>query len=209
MTLQGVTPFSSARPFAALRRGAVRILRTALRRDGRAASATSPTSPEHAQMARRRTSRFQPKFTAEEALVLEAAEKILARTVRKGGLSGTSPDIMRRYLRSRFAPYEREVFTAVFMDSQHRMIEDEELFFGTIDGTSVHPREVVKAALKHNASAVCFAHNHPSGVAEPSQADIRITERLRAALALVDVRVLDHFIVGNPDITSLAERGLV
>ena len=120
-----------------------------------------------------------------EAGSLEAAEKILTRTVRKGGLSGTSPDILRRYLRSRFAPYEREVF----MDSQHRMIEDEELCFGTIDGTSVHPQEVMKAALKHNASAVCFAHNHPSGVAEPSQADIRITERLRSALALVDVEV--------------------
>ena len=95
------------------------------------------------------------------------------------------------------------------MDNQHRLIKYEELFFGTIDGASVHPREVVKHALKHNAAAVIFAHNHPSGVAEPSQADQRITDRLKSALLLVDVRVLDHMIVGDREVLSFAENGLL
>jgi DNA repair protein RadC len=95
------------------------------------------------------------------------------------------------------------------MDNQHRLIKYEELFFGTIDGASVHPREVVKHALKHNAAAVIFAHNHPSGVAEPSQADQRITDRLKSALLLVDVRVLDHMIVGDREVLSFAEKGLL
>jgi DNA repair protein RadC len=95
------------------------------------------------------------------------------------------------------------------MDNQHRLIKYEELFFGTIDSASVHPREVVKHALKHNAAAVIFAHNHPSGVAEPSQADQRITDRLKSALLLVDVRVLDHMIVGDQEVLSFAEKGLL
>ena len=95
------------------------------------------------------------------------------------------------------------------MDNRHRLIKYEELFFGTIDGASVHPREVVKHALKHNAAAVIFAHNHPSGVAEPSQADQRITDRLKSALLLVDVRVLDHMIVGDREVLSFAEKGLL
>ena len=95
------------------------------------------------------------------------------------------------------------------MDNQHRLIKYEELFFGTINGASVHPREVVKHALKHNAAAVIFAHNHPSGVAEPSQADQRITDRLKSALLLVDVRVLDHMIIGDREVLSFAEKGLL
>jgi DNA repair protein RadC len=97
----------------------------------------------------------------------------------------------------------------MYLDNQHRLISYEELFFGTIDGASVHPREVVKRVLKHNAAAVIFAHNHPSGVAEPSQADRRITDRLKSALLLVDVRVLDHMIVGDQEVLSFAERGLL
>jgi len=97
----------------------------------------------------------------------------------------------------------------MYLDNQHRLIKYEELFFGTIDGASVHPREVVKHALKYNAAAVIFAHNHPSGVAEPSQADQRITDRLKSALLLVDVRVLDHMIVGDKEVLSFAERGLL
>ena len=115
-------------------------------------------------MSRRSISRFEPRFTAEEAKVLEAAERILAKHIRGSVLTGTSPEVFKQYLRTRFAPFEREVFVVVFLDSQHRYIADEALFYGTIDGTSVHPREVVKAALRHNSSAVALAHNHPSGV---------------------------------------------
>ena len=121
----------------------------------------------------------------------------------------TSPAHCARFLRIRLRRREREVFAVVFLDSQHRVIQYEELFQGTIDGTSVHPREVVRAALRHNAAAVILAHNHPSGVAEPSQADVRITERLRQALGLIDVRVLDHLVVGDQEVVSLAERGLL
>ena len=97
----------------------------------------------------------------------------------------------------------------MFLDNRHRLIAYEELFHGTIDGASVHPREVVKSALRYNAAAVILAHNHPSGVAEPSQADQRITKRLQDALTLVDIRVLDHFVVGDGEPVSFAERGLI
>ena len=100
-----------------------------------------------------------------------------------------------------------EVFAALFLDTRHRVICFEELFSGTIDGASVHPREVVRRALAHNAAAVILSHNHPSGVAEPSDADRRVTERLRDALSLVDVRVLDHIVVGDRETASFAERG--
>jgi DNA repair protein RadC len=101
------------------------------------------------------------------------------------------------------------VFAVLFLDTHHRAISYEELFHGTIDGASVHPREVVNAALRHNAAAVILSHNHPSGVAEPSEADRRITQRLKDALALVDVRVLDHFVVATEGSVSFAERGLL
>ena len=100
------------------------------------------------------------------------------------------------------------MFSCVFLDNRHRVIEYEELFHGTIDGASVYPREVVRQAIHHNAAAVILAHNHPSGVAEPSQADERITQRLKEALALVDVRVLDHFVIGD-QVVSFVERGLL
>lgn len=120
----------------------------------------------------------------------------------------TSPANTRKYLQLKFAGLEHEVFAVLFLDQRHRVICFEEMFRGTIDGASVYPREVVKAALKHNAAAVIFAHNHPSGVAEPSQADQNITRRLQDALALVDIRVLDHFVVGA-EVVSFAERGLL
>lgn len=119
------------------------------------------------------------------------------------------PDDARRFLTLKLAELEREVFAVLFLDNRHRLIKYEELFFGTIDGASVHPREVVKAALRHNAAAVIFAHNHPSGTPEPSRADESITRRLKDALSLVDIRVLDHIVVGGTDTVSLAERGLV
>ncbi|MBP6514609.1 MAG: DNA repair protein RadC [Steroidobacteraceae bacterium] len=120
-----------------------------------------------------------------------------------------SPRAARDYLTARLRDREHEVFCCLFLDSRHRLISFEELFRGTVDGASVHPREVVKQAIARNATAVILAHNHPSGVAEPSQADEIITVRLRDALALVDIRVLDHLIVGDCACVSLAERGLI
>jgi DNA repair protein RadC len=113
---------------------------------------------------------------------------------------------VRKYLQMQLRDRPAEVFAALWLDNQHRVLEFEELARGTIDGASVYPREVVKHALKVGAAAAIFAHNHPSGVAEPSAADRALTERLRAALALVDIRVLDHFVVGEK-VVSFAERG--
>ena len=121
----------------------------------------------------------------------------------------TSPDDTRRYLSSRLAHHPHEIFAGLFLDNRHRIIRYQELFRGTIDGAAVYPREVVRAALEHNAAAVIFAHNHPSGVAEPSQADISLTKRLKDALQLLDIRVLDHMVVGHGEVISLAERGLM
>lgn len=121
----------------------------------------------------------------------------------------TSPRETASYLRLAFAGYKNEVFAAVFLDNRHRVLAVEQLFFGTIDGASVHPRVVVQRSLELNAAAVIFAHNHPSGVAEPSRADELLTRRLQEALALVDVRVLDHIVVANESTTSMAERGLI
>jgi len=139
--------------------------------------------------------------------VLEMSRRYLNAGLQRGD-SLTSPQETRQYLTNQLRDYAHEVFAVLFLDQRHRVIEFEEMFRGTVDGASVYPREVVKKALEHNASAVIFAHNHPSGVAEPSQADERITQRLKAALSLVDIRVLDHFVVGD-DVVSFAERGLL
>lgn len=120
-----------------------------------------------------------------------------------------NPADSAEFLRSRLGGYPYEVFAVVFLDNRHRVIAFEELFRGTIDGTVVHPREVVRACLRHNAAAVILAHNHPSGVAEPSESDRAITAELRQALGLVGVRVLDHFVVGDSAPVSLAQRGLM
>lgn len=120
-----------------------------------------------------------------------------------------SPAAVRDCLRLHFAGREHESFVAMFLDAQHRLIETHELFRGTLTQTSVYPREVVKEALRVNAAAVIFSHNHPSGVAEPSQADQQLTTALKQALALVDVRVLDHFIVAGSGVISFAEKGLL
>ncbi len=140
--------------------------------------------------------------------LLDLALRVLAHRHRRGE-SLTSPETSRAYLRLKIAERKFEVFGCLFVDNRHRIIAFEELFRGTIDGASVHPRIVVQRSLELNAAAVIFAHNHPSGVAEPSQADQRITQRLIQALALVDVRVLDHFIVTTEDSVSFAERGLL
>ncbi len=139
--------------------------------------------------------------------VLEMSKRYLNAGLQRGD-SLTSPQETRQFLTSQLREYSYEVFAVLFLDQRHRVIQFEELFRGTIDGASVYPREVVKKALEHNAAAVIFAHNHPSGMAEPSQSDERITQRLKAALDLVDVRVLDHFVVGD-EVVSFAERGLI
>lgn len=139
---------------------------------------------------------------------LELGRRYLEDQIRKGPLI-SSPEMTRNFLKSRLRAYQHEVFACIFMDNRHRLIAFEELFSGTIDGANVYPREVVKRCLIHNAATVIFAHNHPSGIAEPSQADIHITGRLKEALALIDVRVLDHFVVGDDAVTSFAERGLI
>ena len=140
--------------------------------------------------------------------VLEMSKRHLSETLEKKNVI-SSPDETRQYLKQQLRDRPYEVFAALFLDNRHQVIKFEELFHGTIDGASVYPREVVKKALKHNAAALIIAHNHPSGVAEPSSADEHITLRLRDALALVDIRLLDHFIIGDGDITSLAERGVL
>jgi DNA repair protein RadC len=127
----------------------------------------------------------------------------------KNSTSLADPAASARYLKSRIGGYPYEVFACLFLDNRHRVLAFEEMFRGTLDGASVHPREVVRAALEHNAAAVILAHNHPSGVAEPSAADRNITHQLRDALQLVGVRVLDHLVVGVGEPTSMAARGLI
>lgn len=139
--------------------------------------------------------------------VLELSRRYLEERLQHGDAL-TSPDDTRAYLSNRLRSSPHEIFACLFLDNRHRVICFEELFYGTIDGASVYPREVLRRCLEHNAAAIIFAHNHPSGVAEPSQADIHITEKLRTALDFIDVRTLDHFIIGD-DIVSMAERGLL
>ena len=140
--------------------------------------------------------------------VLKAARQVIGRRVRRG-TSMTSPELVRDFLRTKLAELPHEVFVALLLDAQNRLVRYAELFRGTLAQTSVYPREVVKAALEHNAAAMILAHNHPSGIAEPSRADELLTQSLKQALALVDVRVLDHFIVAGADTVSFAERGLI
>lgn len=138
----------------------------------------------------------------------ELAGRILAGEMRAGPQL-SDPSAVRDYLRLSLMGRQREVFTVVFLDAQHRVLRVEELFAGTLTQTSVYPREVVRKALEYNAAAVIFAHNHPSGVADPSRADEQLTRTLQHALALVDIRVLDHLIVAGPRALSFAERGLL
>ena len=145
---------------------------------------------------------------ASDDQVIAAALRILSERLMRGNAL-IDPWAVRQYVALRFANCEHEVFTCLFLDNRHRVIACEELFRGTIDGANVHPREVVKRVLVHNATAVILTHNHPSGVAEPSQSDEIVTRRLKAALALIDVKVLDHLVVGGEVTESMAERGLL
>jgi DNA repair protein RadC len=140
--------------------------------------------------------------------IVAVARDYMSRRVRRG-TQLSSPKVTREFLSLKLGTLEREVFVVIFLDKRHRLISYQEMFQGTIDGASVHPREVVKEALKQNAAAVILAHPHPSGVAEPSQADEFITRRLKEALDLVDIRVLDHIIIAGGDAISLAEQGLL
>ena len=142
------------------------------------------------------------------AAIVEQALQLLAAEVREADAL-SSPAAVKDYLRLKLGDRPHEVFAVVFLDTQHRVIAIEELFRGTLSQTSVYPREVVKEALARNAAAVILAHNHPSGSAEPSRADEFLTQTLKAALALVDVRVLDHMVVTRTGVTSMAERGLL
>jgi DNA repair protein RadC len=139
---------------------------------------------------------------------LELARRHYAELLQSGPAL-SNPRHTRDYLRMRLRDLNHEVFCCLYLDSRHRVIGFKELFRGTVDGATVHPREVVKEALARNAAAVILAHNHPSGVAEPSQADEFITRRIKEALALVDIRVLDHLVVGDGHCESMAERGLL
>jgi len=149
-----------------------------------------------------------PAKAAELAAVVEIVRRSLVEEASTGDAL-TSPQAVRDYLRLTLRARPYEVFVGIFLDSQNRLLAFEEMFRGTLAQTSVYPREVVKAALARNAAAVIFAHNHPSGLAEPSRADELLTQALKQALALVDIRTLDHFVVAGSQLVSFAERGLL
>jgi len=140
--------------------------------------------------------------------IITMAKRILNRRFAKGRAM-TDPQQSKNFLTLKLSQLEHEVFSILFLNNQHKVIAYEELFRGTIDGASVYPREVLKRALHHNAAAVILSHNHPSGEPEPSQSDIQITQKLQQALNIVDIRILDHIIIGGEDPVSLAERGLL
>ena len=141
--------------------------------------------------------------------IIEKAAKILERraTYKNAQTFLESPDLVKDIFVNRLSAKEQEVFSVAFLDNRHRLIVVEDLFFGTINAAAVYPREVIKAALNHNAAAIILSHNHPSGNASPSKSDLAITETLKEACKYIDVRVLDHIIVGLGEVASLAERG--
>lgn len=153
-----------------------------------------------------------PGMGAGKVAQLVAALELARRHALEEARAGSalcSPRETRRFLQHHLGGQQREVFTCLFLDNQHRILRCEDLFYGTLDGAAVYPREVAVRALQYHAAAVILAHNHPSGVAEPSQADRRITERLQSALGLLDIRVLDHVIIGRGQSYSFAESGLL
>lgn len=153
------------------------------------------------------TANISPAISNEDSIIQSAIE-ILETRIKQPHDYLTSPDNTRRFLKLKLFNLDREVFSVIFLDNQNGVIAYKELFAGTIDGAAVYPREVVKSALLHNAAAVIFGHNHPSGNSSPSEADKHITKRLTDACGLVDIRVLDHLVVGS-DISSFAELGLL
>lgn len=148
-------------------------------------------------------------ISANEQKILDRAARILDREIKEQDDAMSSPAMVRQFLKCKLATLEHEVFCVMFLDTQNRLIEFSELFRGTLSSASVYPREVAKDALHYNAGSVILVHNHPSGTPEPSDADRRITRKLQDSLGLFDIRVLDHLIVANPDVTSFAERGWI
>ncbi|MEZ9042913.1 MULTISPECIES: DNA repair protein RadC [unclassified Vibrio] len=147
-------------------------------------------------------------FTPEEQQVIAHAAAIFASKIKTCN-TFTSPDLVKGFCQNRLATSEREIFMMLILDQQHRLIEAVELFQGTVDAASVYPREVVKSALKYNGAAVILAHNHPSGVVLPSSSDRRITDKIKDALAVVDIRTLDHIVVGTEGSYAFSEHGLM
>ncbi|MEI9745542.1 RadC family protein [Enterobacter ludwigii] len=152
---------------------------------------------------------FATGLPASAQQTIREALTLLERQLREPGVPFTSSNAVRDWLRLNLATLEREALSVLWLDNQHRLIAHDTLFLGTINAITVHPREVVRAGLKHNAAAAVLAHNHPSGEAEPSQADRKMTEHLEQALELVDIRLLDHLVVGGMDIISFSERGWI
>jgi len=168
-------------------------------------SSTSSSLAVDALLVRDVDGQYRPAHADE---VLSQARRVLSQRVRRGATM-SSPEAVKDYLRLEIGVLEHEVFLVLFLDAQHRIIELKQMFRGTVTQTSVYPREVVKEALACNSAAVVLAHNHPSGSVEPSRADEFLTQTLKSALALVDVRVLDHLVVAGADVCSFAERGLL
>ncbi|NYT80311.1 DNA repair protein RadC [Alcaligenaceae bacterium] len=168
-------------------------------------SQPSFSSLDSALLVRDAQGRYLPATTDQ---MLEAARQAVDQKMKRGTVF-KSPAAVKEYLTAKLAGFDVEVFAVLFLDSQHRLIEYVEMFQGTLNQASVYPREVAKAALHHHAAAVIVSHNHPSGSTEPSAADITLTTHLKKALALLDVRMLDHVIVAGQDTASLAERGLL
>ena len=168
-------------------------------------SQLSFSSFDHALLVRDAQGRYLPASVDQ---ILEAARQAIELKMQRGA-EFTSPALVKECLRNKLAGFEHEVFAVLFLDTRHRLIEYREMFHGTIDSASVYPREVVKAAIRHNAATVVVSHNHPSGNPEPSGADKTLTQRLKDALTLVEVRTLDHVIVAGTDTVSFAEYGLL
>ncbi|EDX5081676.1 DNA repair protein RadC [Salmonella enterica] len=150
---------------------------------------------------------LSPAFPVNEQRVIRRAMRLLEKYQREPGEQFLATSLTKTWLQLHLARQEREVFVVLYLDNQHRLLEHETLFLGTISHTEVHPREIVKSALRHNAAAMIIAHNHPSGMTEPSKADRTITHQIVNALNLVEVRVLDHFIIGDGNTLSFAEMG--
>lgn len=149
------------------------------------------------------------KLSAEQLSIVNQAISILDQTIINREFSLTSPDLVRNYLRLKLEKKEREIFAVIFLDNQHRVIEYNEMFSGTISAAAVYPREILKRSLELNSAAIIIAHNHPSGKANESQADKMITERIQTALGVVDIRLLDHIIIGSGEMVSFAEKGFI
>lgn len=221
VSTHATTPFSPSRSARSPRRalaacGRLRTLTAALRRGAPVsgnparhrpefAMSSSTSSAVDALLVRDVDGQYRPARVEE---VLSQARRVLSQRVRRGATM-SSPQAVKDYLRLEIGVLEHEVFCVLFVDAQHRIIELKQMFRGTVTQTSVYPREVVKAALGCNAAAVLLAHNHPSGAAEPSRADEFLTQTLKTALALVDVRVLDHLVVAGAEVRSFAELGLL